>query len=226
VHALLRFLRAKGFDLVPEPLGLDDRGREIQAFLPGAPAYRPWPPVMLRADGVERLASVLRRYHELVADFDPGQAACWRSGCRALRPGEIVCHGDFGAWNTLWDGDRLVGIVDWDMAEPGRPLDDLGFLAIHAVPLRSDERARRSGFVGEVPRRARLRALCDAYGASTPAEVLEAAARLHERDRRRTSTWGADGREPWATFLRTGELDTIEDDATWLGAHAAELASG
>jgi hypothetical protein len=160
IQALLRFLRARGFDLAPEPLGLDEAGREVQLVLPGEPAYRPWPSVMLRVDGVERLAAVLRRYHDVVRAFDPGPEACWRAGCRPLRDGEIVRHGDYGAWNTLWDGDRLVGVVDWDMAEPGPPIDDLAFLAIHAVPLRSDERARRSGFLDAVPRAARLRALC------------------------------------------------------------------
>lgn len=71
VQALLRFLRERGFDLAPEPLGLDEQGREVQSVMPGAPAYRPWPPVMLRVDGVERLATVLRRYHDLVRAYDP-----------------------------------------------------------------------------------------------------------------------------------------------------------
>lgn len=225
VQALLRFLRERGFDLAPEPLGLDEQGREVQSVMPGAPAYRPWPPVMLRVDGVERLATVLRRYHDLVRAYDPGPEPCWRAGCGPLVKGEIACHGDYGAWNTLWEGDRLVGVVDWDMTEPGLPIDDLGFLAIHAVPLRSDERARGSGFLGPVPRAGRLRAMCLAYEGFTPTEIVQAAARLHERDHRRTTEWGAEGREPWATFLASGDLGTIEDDASWLEAHGSSVAA-
>ena len=224
VHALLRFLLDRGFDLVPEPLGLDENGREIQSLLPGVSAYRPWPPVMLRLEGIERLASVLRRYHDLVRGFDPGPESRWRAGRGAPRDGEVVRHGDFGAWNTLWDGDRLVGVVDWDMAEPGPPIDDLAFLAIHAVPLRSDERAKTSGFLGDVPRSDRLRALCLAYGGYRPTQVVRAAALHHERDRARTAEWGARGREPWATFLADGDLATIEDDASWLAAHGDAVA--
>jgi hypothetical protein len=41
VHAFLRHLRAAGFDLVPEPLGLDGQGREILTLLPGAAAGYP-----------------------------------------------------------------------------------------------------------------------------------------------------------------------------------------
>ena len=35
IHALLQHLRAAGCVAVPEPLGIDDRGREIISLLPG-----------------------------------------------------------------------------------------------------------------------------------------------------------------------------------------------
>ena len=38
IHAFMRHLRAAGFASIPEPLGIDDRGREIISLLPGAPA--------------------------------------------------------------------------------------------------------------------------------------------------------------------------------------------
>jgi hypothetical protein len=53
---------------------------------------------------------------------------------------------------------------------------------------------------------------------------VRAARRHHERDRERTIGWGAQGREPWATFLAAGDLGTIEDDASWLEAHGAAVA--
>lgn len=223
IHALLRYLRDAGFDLAPEPLGIDERGREMLSLLPGEPAYRPWPPVMLRNDGIEQLASALRRYHDLVRGFDPGPDAIWRAGARPLRSGEIVCHGDFGAWNTLWAGDRLIGIVDWDMAEPEEPILDVAFLAIHAVPLRSEAKAMEAGFDPVAPRRERLTALCRSYGGVTPTQVLDAAAAFHRHDRDRTVRWGAEGRQPWATFLSGGELATIDDDEAWLREHASDL---
>ncbi|MGZ8566557.1 MAG: aminoglycoside phosphotransferase family protein [Actinomycetota bacterium] len=223
VHALLRFLRETGFELAPEPLGMDDRDREILSFMGGVAAGIPWPPSLLTDTGVIALASALRRYHEVVRGFDLGEDARWRIGRRSLKRGEIVCHGDFAPWNTLWDGDLLVGIVDWDMAEPGTPLHDVAFLALHVIPLRSDDRAARVGFASEPPRAHRLSLLCDVYGGVTPREVVEAATTFHELDRERTIAWGAEGREPWATFLRSGELTTIADDEEWLAEHAAAL---
>ena len=214
--------RRSGLRSRPEPLGLDQLGREVQSFLPGTSAYRPWPPVLLRVDGScgshARCVGTTTSCADSIRDSTlGGERATDRCGP------VIVCHGDFGAWNTLWQGDELVGVVDWDMAEPDLPIVDVAFLAVHTVPLRSDEKAREAGFSGPVPRAERLRALCDAYGGIEPAEVLEAAAVLHVRDRWRTIEWGADGREPWATFLSKGELATIEDDATWLREHGAAV---
>jgi hypothetical protein len=41
IHTFMRHLRASGFRCVPEPLGMDERGREIISLVPGAPAtYR------------------------------------------------------------------------------------------------------------------------------------------------------------------------------------------
>jgi phosphotransferase family enzyme len=223
IHALLRFLRDAGFDLVPEPLGLDDRGREILSLLDGEAAWRPWPAPLLAEEGVVALARTLRRYHDVVRDFDPGGDACWRAGRRRVEPGEVVCHGDFAPWNTLWRGGTVVGIVDWDMAEPGPPIDDVAFLALHLVPLRSDERARLVGFASSPPRRERLSLLCETYGGVQPEEMVSAVARFHERDRERTITWGHEEREPWGTFLRRGDLEIVENDAAWLREHRDTL---
>jgi hypothetical protein len=223
VHALLHFLRETGFELAPEPLGMDDRDREILSFMGGVAAGIPWPSPLLADTGVMALASALRRYHDVVRAFDPGADARWRAGHGPLLRDEIVCHGDFAPWNTLWDGDELVGIVDWDMAEPGTPLHDVAFLALHVVPLRSDDRAARVGFASEPPRAHRLSLLCEVYGGVTPREVIEAVTTFHELDRERTIAWGAEGREPWATFLRDGEPATIADDEAWLAEHAGAL---
>src|SRR5690606_32121204 len=43
VQRLMRHLRDAGLDWVPEPLGMDDRGREIVQFLPGEVPNYPLP---------------------------------------------------------------------------------------------------------------------------------------------------------------------------------------
>lgn len=223
VHALLRFMLDAGFDLVPVPQGLDDRGREVLSWLEGTPGYRPWPAALLSDEGVVELAGVLRRYHNAVRFFDPGPDATWRAGQRGVRDGEIVCHGDFGPWNTVWRDESVVGVIDWDMAEPDDPIMDVAFLALQVVPLRSDDYASNAGFGSMPPRGQRLRVLCEAYGDVRPEDVLDTVTIWHRRDRYRTTTWGANGREPWSTFLHRGDLRLIDGDESWLNAHGGSL---
>jgi aminoglycoside phosphotransferase (APT) family kinase protein len=56
---------------------------------------------------------------------------------------EVFVHGDFWHGNTLWDGDALSGVVDWDCAGVGQPGVDLGSLrcdaALSAGPRAADD---------------------------------------------------------------------------------------
>ncbi|HYJ68262.1 MAG TPA: NUDIX domain-containing protein [Nocardioidaceae bacterium] len=165
VHALLAHLDKVGLDGVPRILGVDARGREISVFLPGrsADTTSEVVPDAVLVDGVRWL----RRFHEAVASFRPDPSLPWRNESgRALAPGEIVCHHDPGAYNWRIEGDRVAGVVDWDMAGPGRPLDDLAFVAWNTLPL--------AKVVPPPVVAARLRQMADAYGDVDPIEILDA----------------------------------------------------
>ncbi|MFC8193661.1 phosphotransferase [Cellulomonas sp. NPDC057328] len=163
VHALLRHVRARGLDGVPEPLGVDDAGREVLTYLPGVPVD-----LAEVTDG--RLASAARwlaRYHAAVAGWRPGVQR-WRFEERDVGAGEIVCHHDATLYNMLVaapGADDVVGVVDWDVAGPGVPLDELAMLAWSGVPFYADPGAAEGA--------RRLRLLVDAYAAQGAAlEVL------------------------------------------------------
>jgi aminoglycoside phosphotransferase (APT) family kinase protein len=47
-----------------------------------------------------------------------------RTPTPAHRP--VFVHGDFWHGNTMWDDDRLTGIIDWECAGTGHPGIDLG----------------------------------------------------------------------------------------------------
>jgi aminoglycoside phosphotransferase (APT) family kinase protein len=47
--------------------------------------------------------------------------------------GTVLVHGDLWQGNTLWTGDRCVGILDWDAAGVGHPGIDLGTLRLDAA---------------------------------------------------------------------------------------------
>src|SRR5512132_510348 len=64
VHALLRHVRAAGFERAPEPLGLDERGREVVSFLPGRVGTYPLADFMLLDETLRGAARTLRALHD------------------------------------------------------------------------------------------------------------------------------------------------------------------
>jgi len=72
------------------------------------------------AEEVLRLVGVtLRAVQSVPVEDIPGLAG----------DGSVVVHGDFGPQNMLFDleHDRVTGIVDWERAHRGRPIEDLAW---------------------------------------------------------------------------------------------------
>ncbi len=220
VHALLTHLESVGFPRAPRVLGVEGAD-EVLSLLHGEPALSPWPPVLRSTDGVGRLGTWLREYHDAVRDFRPPAGARWRAQEEEWRPGMVIRHGDLGPWNSIWDGDRLAGFIDWDFAAPGHAIDDLAQLAWYAVPLRPVEQQRRAQ-VEQDALSGRLTALCEAYGAD-PAAVLDALDALQSGEAARIERLGRRGGEPWVTFLDRGDVAEMRAEQSWLRAERATL---
>ncbi len=134
VHALLDHVRAAGLQDVPRVIGVDSRGREALSYLPGRVIEHP---EVASDELLSEAMGWLRSFHEVAADFDhPGP---WRNGSGPRRPDQIMCHHDFAPYNvavsSAANGERVVGVFDWDLASPGTRLEDLAFAAWNWVPL-------------------------------------------------------------------------------------------
>jgi 8-oxo-dGTP pyrophosphatase MutT (NUDIX family) len=220
VHDLLRHLERVGFADAPRPRGID-RARERTTFLPGAILQRPWPPVMLDEDGPAQLGSWWRRYREAVDGYRPPADAIWRTGRRPLRPGEIVAHGDLGVWNTVWDGDRLTGVIDWEFARPDHPLRDLGELAVFAVPLGARDHTAY-GWERPPDLRARLGVVSAAAGVR-PDEVLTAALRAMRNEAHLVARLARADVTPWTRFHAGGLAEDFARSSAFVRERWSEL---
>lgn len=132
VHGLLTFLAAEGLDGVPEILGVED-GREVLGYVEGRGV--PVDDEVVLDSVLVEAVDWLRRYHDLVYEYRPEGPIEWRGGTRELQAGEIICHNDPGAYNWIIQSGHFVAMIDWDLAGPGKPIDDLAFLAWTAIPL-------------------------------------------------------------------------------------------
>ena len=202
VHALLRHLEAVGFPGAPRLLGIDDRGREVLGYVPGA-VVLDGPPL----DDAQLVAAarLVRAFHDATVPFLAGVAP---SSGTPTTVAEVVCHTDLGPHNTVFRDGHPVALIDWDDARPGTRLDDLatavwcyGDIGAGGGPPRAQAR--------------RIAVLCDAYGwDDRPAVVAEIGAKLaralarHERE----------GRPAAAAVFRPW--------VAWWRAHARELGDG
>ena len=163
VHALLRHVRAAGFDGVPEPIGVDPDGRERLRFIDGNVPCPPFPAWSQTDRALATTASLLRRFHDAATGFVAPRGAVWDTELADARGGPVVCHNDVCPENVVYRDGVAVALLDFDFAAPGRAVYDLTQLAKMCVPLDTAEDAARLGRGGLDPFR-RLRVVADAYG--------------------------------------------------------------
>ncbi len=225
VHELLRHVRARGFALAPEPLGIDELGREVLSFIPGSTLgwSLPWPEDVRSDEMLAQVGEAAARYHEAVADFRPVGTIPWQAGPAALGAEEIVCHNDLAPYNVVLAGGRLAGIIDWDLAGPGTRRFDLAFAAWQWVPLQAPEVARALGWNTPSDRARRLALLLDAYGLEDRSSFLdEVAARIrYNRDLmvRRAN----EGNAAYRALVERGHVRGMEAALAYLAVEGGRL---
>lgn len=207
IHDLLEHLASKDF---PAPRVLDVQGdTEVLTWIEGASGADGWTKVVPE-DGLSRWGRFLRRYHDAVADYVPDAASAWSSGTSGCAAGELVCHGDFGPWNAVWDGDDVVGLIDWDHARPAPALFDVAYALEYVAPFRSDEESIRDLRHATAPdRRRRIAVFCEGYGIDVPADVVALVARQQRDVRDTVERLAREGIEPQASWVGEGYLDEL-----------------
>jgi len=186
------------------------------SYLAGRDQGAPFIPEIRSAEGAERLGRLAARLRDAMAGYPCPPDARWQSATGAPGPGQAMQHGDLGPWNLLWGDDgKIIGVLDWDLAEPGAARYDTGYLAWFTVPFMDDARARARGFPEPPPRRARLEAFARGTGLP-PGEVLSAAlGAQREYARRVVSRTG----EPWTAFRALGFHRNAAADSEWTRIH-------
>jgi hypothetical protein len=213
VHGLLNHLAAAGLTGVPRVLGFDDQGREILEYLPGA-SYGPEVPDDVLADAMRWLAE----YHRVVASYRPAGEVVWRTSRGVLADGQIICMHDYGYYNWIGTEAGFSGVIDWDMAGPGVPLDDIAFTAWNTAPLAVP--------MDPAYQAARLRLMADAYGGMfTPLQILEGAPIRAQRSARVIRAGQQAGDPGMLNLATVGEPGRTERRLTDLQRRIPEIAA-
>jgi hypothetical protein len=228
VHHLLRWLRSEGYALAPEPLGIAD-GSERLRYLPGRDQGFPFIDDLQSDRGAWQCGAFVKQLTELLARYPAPPESVWQ--CVEGGPGleQQMQHGDLGPWNLLWatDGPQVCGVIDWDLAEPGDPAYDIGFLAWFVIPMMGEERAGQRGFAPDPDRSERLIAFSDGVGLP-PMEVLAAVGATQREFERRIVDRGAEGPTDliWTKLHALGIHEAVRSDMAFTRAWTAAFHRG
>lgn len=213
LHRFLEALPEQGFLGAPRPVGLAD-GREQLTYVSGDVALMPYPAWSMTEAALASVGALLRRFHQASAAIPVEPGVPWSTDLADPRGGEILCHSDPCVENVVFREGRAYGLIDFDMAAPGRPLWDVAMAARYWVPMLDPETAAHfPPYVGLDPLQ-RLRVLADGYRMSADdrtrftdvvAEVIvveraELAARLEAGDPALVK--GFDRQGGWAAWDR------------------------
>jgi hypothetical protein len=218
IHALLRHVRANGFDLCPEPLGFDEQGREILSYVPGDTVgwSLPWPGWLWGEDLLASMGRATARYHAAVAGFRPDGVVPWQYDAGALAPGEVVCHDDLAPYNLVFGDGGLGCVIDWDLARPGTVESELAFVAWQWVPLHHPDVARLFGWESPPDYGRRLQILLDAYGYPGRSHFVEAIIRRVGLNRDRMAGRAAAGVPGYVELVRQGHVLAMDRTVDFL----------
>lgn len=133
VHKLLKHLESKGFNYAPKFLGIDEKGREILSFIEGETGNYPLKDYMWSDTVLIEIAKMLRLYHDAVSDFVFDDS--WVPIDHTPKQFEVLCHNDFAIYNIIFNNERPVGIIDFDVAGPGPRIWDIAYTLYTCIPL-------------------------------------------------------------------------------------------
>lgn len=221
VHELLKYLESINFKYSPRVLGFDDQGREILTFMDGESGKEGW--FKIHSDqGLRNYAKFLREYHQAVAGYKPAADSVWAYAEGGLKPGEIICHGDFGPWNITWDGETPVGIIDWDLVFPTKPSYDIMYALEWSAPFHDDKMALEWHHFKEIPdRKRRIDVFLEAYGTSRQeiGDVVSGVAAMQRTGANHEKLLAERGLQPQVDWVANGDLEVIEKRAQWTEAN-------
>ena len=87
-------------------------------------------PPLSSSDQLEEMRNLLAMLGQPLPAMELGLR--WLAGYRPPSPRETVVHGDFRLGNLLVGPDGLRGVLDWELAHIGDPVEDLGWYCVRA----------------------------------------------------------------------------------------------
>lgn len=140
---LLTHLERQDVRIAPRYMGTDDEERDILSYLDGEvpSTFKHFSDAQ-----VIQAAKIIRTLHDATR------------GSSLTGDHPVVCHHDAGPNNFVFRNDMPYALIDFDLASPGEPLEDIGYMAwLWCI----SSKAERQPAANQA---AQVRLLADSYG--------------------------------------------------------------
>jgi len=185
------------------------RREETLTFIDGVVPWQPPVPDWALTDtALASLMRLVRELHDLTAGTDIAE------------PGEVVCHHDLAPGNTVYrpSPSKLapVAFLDWDLAGPGRRVEDVAHVCWQWLDLGPtvrdvEQAARRIGVIAE------------AYGGLQPSELVTTALWWQDRCWRGIEAAASSGDTAMRRLVQECAPHQIRQAHAWTEAHQHRL---
>ena len=83
----------------------------------------------------ESAGRLLREFHDAVAVRQFAPSTTWQYAYPDTSRHEVICHNDFAPYNLVFDTERPIAMIDFDMCGPGPVLRDVAMGVYWFAPL-------------------------------------------------------------------------------------------
>jgi aminoglycoside phosphotransferase (APT) family kinase protein len=231
VRALLRHLEATGFDGAPRFVGVDEEDREVVTWIEGDVPLPPYPAWSMTDRALADLGALLRRLHDATASMRGRAAgdgaADWArdwADPSPIGPDHVICHNDPYPENVVFREGRVVALIDFAMAAPGRRLWDLAIAAEVWCPL--GDPAHRDANLADLDPIVRVAALTGGYGLERErsAELVDVIVEERAHSVANIRAEVVAGNPAWIdAWAASGGDGRVAADDAWIAANRGQL---
>ncbi|PGZ92246.1 phosphotransferase [Bacillus sp. AFS029533] len=220
VHKLLKHLENKGFNYAPKFLGIDEKGREILSFIEGEAGNYPLKEYMWSDTVLIEIAKMLRLYHDAVSDFIFDD--CWEPIDNTPKQNDVLCHNDFAIYNIIFNHDRPVGIIDFDVAGPGPRIWDIAYTLYTCLPLsrfylsETGEKVNYDSSQHSIRLKQRIRLFFENYGEEIKEDFLEIVTLRLEGLCKTMTRRASEGDIAFQKMIEEGHLEHYQNDIKFI----------